>query len=381
MIALAVKRDYYEVLGVEKDADDSAIKSAYRKLAKKYHPDLNPEDKKAEAAFKEVSEAYEVLSDPEKRTKYDQFGHEDPAQQGYSYSGEGFSGFGDLGDIFGSFFGGDIFGSGSSRRNGPRQGRSLQVELTISFEEAAFGTKKEISLNREEICPDCHGTGAKDGTARETCPDCHGSGQVVRVANTPLGQMRTQTTCSRCSGTGSIVKEICTRCGGRGRVRKAVRINLNIPAGIDNGQRMTLSGEGEAGVNGGPNGDLYVSIRVRSHKIFRREGYDIHVDVPVPITVATLGGEIEIPTLEGRTKQKIAEGTQPGHTIILRNKGIQVLNGRNRGNLVLHIQVEVPRGLNAKQREILAEFDKASTGKEYRNQKSFVEKLKELFNS
>ena len=380
---MAEKRDYYEVLGVNKDASDAEIKAAYRKLAKKYHPDLHPDDKQAEAAFKEVNEAYEVLSDSTKRSNYDQFGTADPSQGGFGggYGGAGFGGDGfGFGDIFESFFGGDIFGGGRSR-NAPRQGRSLEVDLTITFEEAAFGTKKTITVPREENCPDCKGTGAKDGTAKETCPDCKGSGTVYRVQNTPLGRMQTQSACPKCRGTGTIIKETCPKCAGRGRVRRAARLSINVPAGIDNGQKISLRGEGEPGVNGGPAGDLYVRIVVRPHKLFRREGYNVHCDMPIPFAVAALGGEVEVPTLDGKVKYTIPEGTQTGTAFRLRNRGIQVLQGKSRGDMIVHAHIEVPRGLNQQQKDLLRAFEDSLTGKEYKEQKSFIDKIKDLFNN
>lgn len=378
---MAEKRDYYEVLGVSKDASDADIKSAYRKMAKKYHPDLHPGDKEAEANFKEVSEAYEVLSDSTKRSNYDQYGTADPSQGGFGggYAGGfGGDGFG-FGDIFESFFGGDVFGGGRTR-NGPRQGRSLEVDLTITFEEAAFGAKKEINVTREENCPDCHGTGAKDGTAKETCSECGGRGTVYRVQNTPLGRMQTQSACPKCGGTGTIIKDPCTKCSGRGRIRRAAKISINVPAGIDNGQKISLRGEGEPGVNGGPAGDLYVRIIVRPHKIFRRDGYTVHIDMPIPYSVATLGGEVEVPTLDGKVKYNIPEGTQTGTAFRLRNKGIQVLQGRSRGDMIVHVNIEVPKGLTQEQKDLLRAFEDSLTGKEYKEQKSFIDKIKDLFN-
>lgn len=376
---MAEKRDYYEVLGVAKDASDADIKAAYRKLAKKYHPDLHPGDAEAESAFKEVNEAYEVLSDSTKRSNYDQYGTADPSQGGFGGSGYGGDGFG-FGDIFESFFGGDIFGGGRTR-NGPAQGRSLEVDLTITFEEAAFGAKKDITVPREESCPDCKGTGAKDGTAKETCSDCGGRGTVYRVQNTPLGQMRTQSACPKCRGTGSIIKETCPKCSGRGRIRRTARISINVPAGIDHGQKISLRGEGEPGVNGGPAGDLYVRILVRPHKLFKREGYTVHCEMPIPFAVAALGGEVEVPTLDGKVKYTIPEGTQTGASFRLRNRGIQVLQGRTRGDMIVHVHIEVPKGLSQQQKDLLRSFEDSLTGKEYKEQKSFFEKIKDLFNN
>ena len=377
---MAAKRDYYEVLGINRDASDDDIKRAYRKMAKQYHPDLHPGDKEAEAKFKEVNEAYATVSDAQKRARYDQFGHEDPAAGGAGGYGGGYggAGFEDLGDIFSSFFGGDIFGGGRRRRNGPQPGNDLEYELRISFEEAAFGAKKEITITREALCNECGGTGARKGTAPETCPDCHGSGQVVTYQNTPLGRIQTQRPCSRCGGKGQIIKEPCSRCGGRGRVRKSPKISLNIPAGIDNGQRINLRGEGEPGINGGPAGDLYVRIAVAPHKLFKRDGYNLRCEIPITFPQAALGAKIDVPTLEGKVEYDIPEGTQTGTTFRLRNRGIQMLNSKNRGDLYITVKVEVPRALNAQQKKLLKDYDSSMTGREHRESKSFFDKMKDI---
>ena len=346
------KADYYEVLGVKKDASDSEIKSAFRKAAKQYHPDLHPGDKEAEAKFKEINEAYEVLSDNTKRAQYDQFGHAafDPSAAGGGYSGAGFS---DFTDIFSSVFGGfGGFGGGGSR-NGPIAGNDLKYNLTITFEEAAFGVRKEILIPREEACSTCGGTGAKPGTQPTTCTTCGGSGQVRVQQNTPFGSFATVRTCDACGGTGKIIKEPCPDCRGRGRVNKTNRIVVNVPAGIDNGQTIPLRGEGEAGYRGGPNGDLYVVIGVRPHKLFTRKGFDLYVDMNIPVTVATLGGEIQVPTLTGSVKYMVPEGTQPGTTFRLREQGITWLHGSGKGDMFVRANVQVPKKLNEEQKELM----------------------------
>jgi len=346
------KADYYEVLGVQKNASADEIKSAYRKAAKKYHPDLNPNNAEAEAKFKEVNEAYEVLSDDAKRAKYDQFGHAafDPSMGG---GGAGFdaSGFGDFSDIFSSFFGGG-FGGGGRSRSAPVAGHDLRYNLTLSFEEAAFGARKEILIPREENCDTCRGSGAKPGTEPVTCSTCGGSGQVRVQQNTMFGAFATVRTCDACHGTGKMIKEPCLDCKGKGRVNRSKRIVVNVPAGIADGQTINMRGEGEAGYRGGPSGDLYVNIRVKPHKLFTRRGYDLHLDMNVPITVAALGGEIEVPTLESPVKYKVPEGTQPGTTFRLREQGVTKLNTDTKGDLFIHANVQIPRKLNDEQREL-----------------------------
>ncbi len=332
------KRDYYEVLGVQKGATDQEIKKAYRKLAKANHPDLNPGDKAAEARFKEINEAYEVLSDSTKRSRYDQFGFAgvDPSYGGGgSGFGGGFSGdfdFGDLGDIFGSFFGGG-FGGGSARtRSGPQRGESLRMGLTITFEEAAFGCEKEVSLDRVEQCEACGGSGAAPGTSPETCSNCGGSGTVQQRRQTPMGVFATTSPCPRCGGKGKIIASPCSSCGGSGQNRKRKTVKVSIPAGIDNGQIVSLRGQGNAGKNGGPAGDLQIVITVQPHQLFQRDGSDVYCDAPITFTQAVLGGELEIPTIDGKVKYDIPEGTQTGTTFRLRGKGIPNVNGRGRGD-------------------------------------------------
>ncbi len=361
------KRDYYEVLGVSKTATDDEIKKAYRKLAKQYHPDANPNNKEeAEAKFKEVNEAYEVLSNPQKRSMYDQFGHSAGAN-GYSndFSGfSGFEGFGgasgfggmdfDLNDIFSSFFGG-----GASRRqsrNGPVRGRDLKVRVDITFEEAAFGVEKTISLNREEECDTCHGSGAKPGTKKETCKVCGGSGQVRTTQNTILGSFASVRTCDNCGGAGSVISSPCDVCRGRGTVKKQRKIKINIPAGIDNGQVISLNGEGEPGLRGGPAGNLYVTVGVKSHAIFTRKGDSIFCNVHISFAEAALGAIIKVPTLTGEEAYDLAEGTQTGSIFTLKGKGIKNLNGRGTGDLYFTVIVDVPKKLNNEQREILKQF-------------------------
>ncbi len=361
------KRDYYEVLGVSKGASDDEIKKAYRKLAKKYHPDMNPGDKEAEAKFKEVNEAYSILSDSEKRARYDQFGHAgvDP-NYGAGGPGGGFGGFDmgdiDLGDIFGSFFGGGFGGFGgsaSSRRNGPQKGESLRASLTISFEEAAFGCEKEINLNRTEECEACHGSGAESGTTAETCPDCRGTG-VVRVQQRTGGFAFSSTApCSRCRGTGKIIHTPCKACGGSGSVKKTKRVTVSIPAGIDDGQAISLRGQGNAGKNGGPAGDLIVAVHVKPHPQFHRDGTTVLYEQPVTFYQAVMGAELEIPTIDGKVKYNLPAGTQTGTTFRLRGKGIPELRGRGRGDQYVTVRVQVPTSLNGEQKEALRAFAEA----------------------
>ncbi len=353
------KTDYYEILGINKSASDDEIKSAFRKLAKQYHPDLHPDDTESEAKFKDVNEAYAVLSDPQKRAKYDQFGHAafDPsAGGGASYSSAGFDGFG---DIFSTIFGGGSgFGGGfgGGTRSGPVAGNDLRYNLTITFEEAAFGTRKEILVPREENCPVCDGSGAKAGTQPVKCSACGGSGQVRVQQSTMFGSFATVRTCDACNGTGKIIKEPCPECRGKGRVNKSNRIVVNVPAGIDDGQTLSMRGEGEAGLRGGPSGDLFISIRVKPHKLFTRDGYDLHLDMDVPVTVAVLGGEIQVPTLKGVVKYTIPEGTQPGTVFRLREQGVQRLHSNAKGDLLIKANVQIPKRLTEEQRTLFAKL-------------------------
>ena len=376
------KRDYYEVLGVAKTATDDEIKKAYRTLAKKYHPDLNGGDKDCEAKFKEVNEAYEVLSDPQKRARYDQFGHEDPraggAGGGYGDFTGGFGGGFD--DIFSAFFGGG-FGGGGQRARGPQRGDDLRYDLTITFEEAAFGCEKEISVTRDENCEECGGTGARKGTQPTQCPTCHGTGQVQSFVNTPIGRVSNVRVCEACHGQGTIINDPCPKCSGRGRVRKNRKITIKIPAGIDNGMQIPLRKQGEPGLRGGENGDLYIFVTVKPHKLFTRENYDLYCDVTVSFTQAALGGEIDVPTLNGMIKHNLPEGTQPGTVIRLRGQGIQNLRGAGTGDLYIKVNVEIPRKLTDKQKELLMQFDETLTGKEYEAKKSFFERVKDAFSN
>lgn len=374
------KDDYYATLGVEKTATDDEIKSAYRKAAKKYHPDLNPGDKQAELKFKEFNEAYSVLSDPEKRQKYDQFGHA-AFDQSAGAGGYG-AGFNDFSDIFSQVFGGGFGFGGSQPRNAPAAGNDLSYRITITFEEAAFGVKKEIIVPREEACAACNGSGAKAGTDAQRCTTCGGSGQVRVQQNTMFGSFATVKTCDTCHGSGKVIKEPCPECHGRGRVNKSTRIAVNIPAGIDNGQQIVMRGHGEAGYRGGPNGDLYIKITVKQHKLFTRKGSDLFLDMTMPFTVAALGGEIQVPTLEGVVKYSVPAGTQPGTTFRLREQGI-IRPGGGKGDLYIKAGVSVPKRLNEEQRELLQKLsvsfgDNAASGKAER--KGLFSKVKGAFN-
>lgn len=381
---MAEKRDYYEVLGVEKGADEATLKKAYRNLAKKYHPDMNPGNAEAEAKFKEVNEAYDVLSDSEKRAKYDQFGHAafDPsAAGGGGYGGfggfGGFGDFGDIGDIFGSFFGGG-FGGGSSaqRRNSPIRGEDVSVRVTLTFEEAAFGVKKDITYNRIEKCSDCSGSGAARGTSAETCTSCNGTGQKRIIQRVGGMQFQSTTTCDACRGTGKIIKTPCENCRGKGYVRVSKKLSVNIPAGINDGERIALRGQGCDGRNGGATGDLIINVVVRSHNVFERSGSNIYCEVPVTVAEATLGAEIEVPTLEGKTKFTIPEGTQSGTEFSIKQKGIPYVNNPNRrGDLVFTVNVEIPRGLNEKQKEHMRAFADSCGNSNYTKKNSFFKKL------
>ena len=349
------KRDYYEVLGVDKNASDADIKSAFRKKAKNCHPDLHPGDAAKEAEFKELNEAYEVLSDPEKREKYDQFGHAafDPAMGGGNPF-TGATGFDGFGDIFSTIFGG--FGAQTQNRNAPMTGDDIRYNLTLSFEEAAFGAEKELNVTREEVCDVCGGTGAKPGTQPQRCHTCKGTGQVRIQQNTLFGTTTINRPCSACRGTGKIISEPCAECRGKGRVRRLKRLSLKIPAGIDDGQTINMRNEGDAGYKGGPRGNLYVTISVRPHAQFVRRGSDLLLTMNIPYTTAALGGEIVVPTLTGQIKYNVPQGTQIGTTFRLREQGIQKLQQQGKGDLFVTVNVEVPKKITLQERAILEQL-------------------------
>ena len=351
------KRDYYEVLGVDKGADDAAIKSAYRKLAKQYHPDLHPGDKEAEAKFKEVNEAYTVLSDAEKRAAYDRYGHAafDPSMGGGGGSGFG-GGFGgvDFGDIFSSFFGG-----GASRRSTRMDGEDVALRVYLSFDEAFAGVKRDVKFDRIEKCADCGGTGAEKGSKVETCSVCHGRGTVVTQRQTLLGMMQSEQTCQACRGTGKSIKNPCKNCRGSGYVKLTKTLEVSIPAGIDDGQRIVLRGQGNSGRNGGMAGDLLIEVRVRPHELFERRGSNLYCEIPIAFTDAALGAEIEVPTMTGKTKFTIPEGTQTGTEFTVKGQGMPSVSSKRRGDLIFAVNVEVPKGLNGQQKKILSEFAKS----------------------
>ena len=377
---MAEKRDYYEVLGVDKTAGEEEIKHAYRKLAKKYHPDLNPGDAEAEAKFKEVNEAYSVLSDPEKKSKYDQFGHAgvDPNfGAGGGFGGGGFADF-DLSDLFGSFFGGAF--SGGGRRNGPQRGRDVEAAVTLTFEEAIFGCEKTVEIGRVESCGDCKGSGAAAGTQAETCSVCHGTGRVIRQQRSVFGMTQVQTACDACRGTGKIIKTPCKTCGGKGKVRRQRKITFKVPAGIDDNQVITLSGEGDAGANGGGSGDLNIIIRVKPHPVFKRDGYDLHIEVPVTFAQAALGAELTVPVPDGKVKYSIPEGTQNGDVFRLRNKGVRKRGsvGAN-GDEYVHIRVVVPKNLSRKQKELFRQAADGVGEDSYPELGAFKSKFKDVF--
>lgn len=375
---MADKRDYYEVLGVSKGASDEELKKAYRKLAKKYHPDLNPNDKVAEAKFKEANEAYAVLSDGEKRKRYDQFGHGGVDGQGFDTSG--FSGFDDLGDIFSQFFGGGFTSRTQNRATQATRGRDIRYGLTLEFMEAAFGVSKNISVSLEDTCDTCSGSGAKPGTEVKTCARCHGTGQVQSREQSIFGMVMTQTVCPDCMGTGKKIVEPCTSCNGKGRKRRTKNLTVKIPAGIDQNEALTIQGEGEPGRNGGPNGNIYVEIRVKAHPVLKRERYNTFVNIPVTFAQAALGAEIEIPTIDGPQKYQLKEGTQPGDVITLRGKGIPFVNRNNmRGDAFATIELEVPRKLNDEQKRLIEEFDSKTNASNYSKREGFFERLKNFF--
>ena len=383
---MADKRDYYEVLGVNKGATDDEIKKAYRKLARKYHPDLNKDNPEAAEKFKEIGEAYEILSDKDKRARYDQFGFAgvDPnygAGQGGGFGG----GFGfedvDLGDIFGSFFGGGFGGGGSrtNRANAPRQGESIRRTVMLSFEEAAFGCEKEIEIERVEQCTECGGTGAEKGYTPETCSNCHGTGTVKQTQRTPFGVFSSTGPCPNCRGTGKIIKKPCKKCRGTGQERRSRKLSVKIPAGIDDGQSVALRGQGGAGVNGGPAGDVIVTVSIRPHPLFQRDGYDIWCEVPISYAQACLVDKLIVPTIDGKVEYTMPAGTQPGTVFRMRGKGIQAVNGRGRGDQFVKVTLEVPKNLSDHQKELLRKLEDSDTAQNHPQRKSFRDKMKDLF--
>ncbi len=375
------KRDFYDVLGLSKGASEEEVKKAYRKMARKHHPDLNKE-KQEEAAekMKEVNEAYEILSDSSKRQQYDQFGHGafDPSQGGGGSGFGGFGGFGDQGGGFGDIFD-MMFGGGGRRRNpnAPERGEDLRYDLELTFEEAAFGVTKNIQLTRMESCDTCHGSGAAEGTQPETCPNCHGSGQVQQQVNTPLGRMMNVVACQRCGGKGKIISNPCSTCKGKGQVRKNRTLEVKVPAGVDQGARLRMTGEGEGGRRGGPAGDLYVYLHIKEHSLFERDGYDVWCEVPLSMVKATLGADIEVPTLDGKVSLKIPEGTQTGKVFRLKEKGVPQLHGRGRGDQYVRVKIVVPTKLSDRQRSLLEEFAEVSGDHVSGEEKSFLKKMKE----
>lgn len=389
---MADERDYYEVLGVQKGASDDEIKKAFKKLARQYHPDLHPDDKECEDKFKELNKAYEILSDSEKKQKYDQFGHAgvDPSYGGGGFSG-GFNGggFGDVGDIFEDLFGG-VFGGGSRRSarsnvNAPRKGADITANINISFMEATTGVKQDIKVTHMKKCSECGGTGAEKGTSPQVCPDCHGTGTVNVAQRTPFGTISTSRSCSKCGGKGNVINSPCKKCRGTSRVRTEKSINVDIPAGIDDGQILRVGGQGDNGLNGGPSGDLHVVISVRPHPIFTRDGFDVHCEIPITYAQAVLGDEITVPTIDGKVKYNISEGTQTGTVFRLKGKGIKKIRRSDRGDQYVKISIEVPKNLSKKQKESLKDYETAMGDSDnethYAKRQSFFDKLKEKFNS
>ncbi|HEX3015723.1 MAG TPA: molecular chaperone DnaJ [Desulfobacteria bacterium] len=366
-----MKRDYYEVLGVPKTATAEEIKKAYRKLARQYHPDVRPGDKEAEAKFKEINEAYEALSDDEKRQRYDQFGHAgmDPNQQGgFGGFGGDFGGFGDIFDMF--------FGGGTSRR-GPQRGADLRYDLEISFEEAAFGVEKEIQVPRQETCEECHGSGAAPGTQPARCTQCNGTGQITVTQATPFGRIQTARPCHVCHGTGQVINTPCRKCGGQGSVRHVRNLKVKVPPGVEEGLRLRLTGDGEAGEKGAPPGDLYIVIHVKAHRFFERDGNDVYCEIPITFVQAALGGEVEVPTLDGPVKMKVPEGTQTGTMFRLRGHGIPFRRGSGRGDQRVRVVVATPTKLTEKQKELLSEFGHTASHEQQMGKKSLFDKIRD----
>ena len=375
---MADKRDYYEVLGLEKGASEDQIKSSFRKMAMKYHPDKNPGDKTAEDKFKEINEAYSVLSDPEQKNKYDRFGHAgiDPNA---GFGGGGFEGgFGGFEDIF-NMFGGGFGGFSSGRKTGPQRGSDIQQRMNISFEEAVFGKKKEIRLTKDVSCEDCGGSGAQKGTSKTTCPKCGGSGQVRTVQNTPLGQFQSSRPCDRCGGTGQIIETPCSACNGKGKVRKTVTLSVDIPAGVDNNSVIPLRGQGQPGSNGGPPGDLYIFLSVNPHKWFNRKGDDLWLEIPITFSQAALGDNIIVPTMSDKISYKIPPGTQPDTVFRIKGKGVKNVRTGKPGNLYVQVGLEVPTKLTSEQKKLIEKFGESKSADGYAKRKKFSETVMDLF--
>ncbi|MCR5340245.1 MAG: molecular chaperone DnaJ [Saccharofermentans sp.] len=373
-------RDYYEVLGVDKGASDDEIKKAFRQQAKKYHPDLHPGDKEAEAKFKEINEAYSILSDPDKKSKYDRFGHAGVDPNGFG-GGGGYGAYDvDLGDLFSSIFGGGFGGGSSRRRNGPQKGSDLKYNMSLDFMEAAFGVEKDIQITKEDLCKACNGSGAQSGTTPETCPTCRGAGRVQQQTQTLFGMTMVTKSCPTCGGRGTVIKTPCTQCRGRGRLKTSKMLHIKIPAGVDTGDLLPIKGEGEPGTNGGPYGDLYIEFRVKSHDVFKRDGINTFCDVPITYAQAALGGEIEVPTIYGKEKFNLKEGTQPGDTSILRGRGIPNKSNPNmKGDHTLKFYIEVPTGLSREQKQLLMQFNNTLTDRNYTKRSQFFQKIKNIF--
>ena len=388
-VIMAEKRDYYEVLGTQKGASEDEIKKAYRACVKKYHPDLHPDDKECEEKMKEVNEAYEILSDPDKKARYDQFGFAgvDPSYGAGAGAG-GFSGFsdfgdlGDIGDIFGSIFGGSSFGrSTRANPNAPRRGQDINTDITIGFMDAVNGKAVDVRISRMEQCPDCNGSGAAPGSSRQTCPDCRGTGRVAVTQRTAFGMMSSERVCTRCGGKGSTISNPCSKCRGTGRVATPRTVTINVPAGIDDGQTILVRGQGHSGMNGGASGDIHVTVHVKTDSVFERDGSDVHTEIPITYMQAVLGDEIIVPCVDGKVKYTIPEGTQPGTVFRLKGKGIKRLNRSDRGDQYVHITVEVPKNLNKKQKDLLRQFEDSLGEANYKNRKGFFDKMKDFLNS
>ena len=374
---MAEKRDCYEILGINKSATDEEIKKAFRRKAKEYHPDANPGDKAAEEKFKEVNEAYSILSDPQTQASYDQYGYAgvDPSAGGGGFGG-GFSGGFDMGDIFDMF--GGMFGGGSTRRNpnAPMRGDDIGVRVTIDFLDAVFGCKRDITFTRVEHCHECGGSGAAKGTSASTCRKCGGRGSITVQKRTPFGMMQSSAPCDECGGRGKIIQTPCRECRGSGTVRKNKTLEVNIPAGIDHGQRIALNGQGDCGENGGPNGDLLIQVAIRKHDLFVREGYNIRYELPITFADAALGAKITIPTPDGSGELTIPEGTQSGTTFSVRGKGVPRINSKSRGDLLVTVNIETPKGLSKKQKDLLKEFSESMNEKNHAKSKSFFDRFK-----